>query len=129
MVGPWQGGTQCGMYLIECCGESVLESEWLPEAVQSYPGPLCPKSGSESSQLWHCSGYLFGLTVSYFSNLQEGQLTLRNLKLKKGALDKFQLPVDVLAGECAFFIRQFISCSQLNLTQVTLESLLCRFIG
>ena len=27
-----------------------------------------------------------------------GQLTLRNLKLKKGALDKFQLPVDVLEG-------------------------------
>lgn len=27
-----------------------------------------------------------------------GQLTLRNLKLKKGVLDKFQLPVDVLEG-------------------------------
>jgi len=27
-----------------------------------------------------------------------GLLTLRNLKLKKGALDKFQLPVDVLEG-------------------------------
>jgi hypothetical protein len=29
---------------------------------------------------------------------EAGQLTLRNLKLKKGALDKFQLPVDVLEG-------------------------------
>jgi len=27
-----------------------------------------------------------------------GQLTLRNLRLKKGALDKFRLPVDVIAG-------------------------------
>jgi hypothetical protein len=27
-----------------------------------------------------------------------GQLTLRSLKLKKGALDKFQLPIDVLEG-------------------------------
>jgi len=29
-----------------------------------------------------------------------GQLTLRSLKLKKGALDKFQLPIDVLEGVC-----------------------------
>ncbi|RDB28887.1 Vacuolar protein sorting-associated protein 13 [Hypsizygus marmoreus] len=28
----------------------------------------------------------------------QGQLTLRNLRLKKGALDKFRLPVDVLEG-------------------------------
>ncbi|KAF8078623.1 vacuolar protein sorting-associated protein 13, partial [Lyophyllum atratum] len=28
----------------------------------------------------------------------QGQLTLRNLRLKKGALDKFRLPVDVLQG-------------------------------
>jgi hypothetical protein len=27
-----------------------------------------------------------------------GQITLRNLRLKKGALDKFRLPVDVLEG-------------------------------
>jgi vacuolar protein sorting-associated protein 13A/C len=27
-----------------------------------------------------------------------GQLTLRKLRLKKGALDKFRLPVDVLEG-------------------------------
>jgi vacuolar protein sorting-associated protein 13A/C len=27
-----------------------------------------------------------------------GQLTLRNLRLKRGALDKFRLPVDVLEG-------------------------------
>ena len=31
-------------------------------------------------------------------HIETGQLTLRNLKLKKGALDKFQLPVDVLEG-------------------------------
>lgn len=33
--------------------------------------------------------------------LISGQLTLRKLKLKKGALDKFQLPVDVLEGICS----------------------------
>jgi vacuolar protein sorting-associated protein 13A/C len=27
-----------------------------------------------------------------------GQLTLKNLRLKKGALDKFRLPVDVVEG-------------------------------
>ena len=27
-----------------------------------------------------------------------GQLTLRKLRLKKGALDKFRLPVDVIEG-------------------------------
>lgn len=31
--------------------------------------------------------------------LSIGQLTLRNLRLKKGALDKFRLPVDVLEGQ------------------------------
>lgn len=30
--------------------------------------------------------------------LSLGQLTLRNLRLKRGALDKFRLPVDVLEG-------------------------------
>lgn len=33
--------------------------------------------------------------------ISKGQLTLRNLRLKKGALDKFRLPVDVLEGERA----------------------------
>ncbi|XP_006454344.1 hypothetical protein AGABI2DRAFT_114096 [Agaricus bisporus var. bisporus H97] len=33
----------------------------------------------------------------------QGQLTLRKLKLKKGALDKFQLPVDVLEGHLGKF--------------------------
>lgn len=33
----------------------------------------------------------------------QGQLTLRNLRLKKGALDKFQLPVDVLEGHLGKF--------------------------
>jgi vacuolar protein sorting-associated protein 13A/C len=30
--------------------------------------------------------------------ISTGQLSLRGLKLKKGALDKFRLPVDVLEG-------------------------------
>ncbi|KAF9241379.1 vacuolar protein sorting-associated protein 13 [Melanogaster broomeanus] len=33
----------------------------------------------------------------------QGQLTLRNLRLKKGALDKFSLPVDVLEGHLGTF--------------------------
>ncbi|KAF8640890.1 hypothetical protein AX17_000538 [Amanita inopinata Kibby_2008] len=33
----------------------------------------------------------------------QGQLTLRNLRLKKGALDKFQLPVDVAEGHLGRF--------------------------
>lgn len=33
----------------------------------------------------------------------QGQLTLRNLRLKKGALDKFQLPVDVAEGRLGRF--------------------------
>lgn len=32
----------------------------------------------------------------------QGQLTLGNLRLKKGALDKFRLPVDVLEGKNSF---------------------------
>lgn len=38
-----------------------------------------------------------------------GQLTLRNLKLKKGALDKFQLPVDVLEGAWFIPITSFLA--------------------
>lgn len=30
--------------------------------------------------------------------ISPGQLTLRGLRLKKGALDKFRLPIDVLEG-------------------------------
>jgi len=33
----------------------------------------------------------------------QGQLTLRKLRLKKGALDKFRLPVDVLEGHLGTF--------------------------
>lgn len=35
-----------------------------------------------------------------------GQLTLRNLRLKKGVLDKFQLPVDVVEGRSIAHIRK-----------------------
>ncbi|KAG6336571.1 hypothetical protein ID866_2509 [Astraeus odoratus] len=35
--------------------------------------------------------------------IAQGQLTLRNLRLKKGALDKFRLPVDVLEGYLGTF--------------------------
>ncbi|KAF8168100.1 vacuolar protein sorting-associated protein 13 [Crassisporium funariophilum] len=48
--------------------------------------------GMKSSHLYACFAYKL-----------TGQLTLRNLKLKKGALDKFQLPVDVLEGHLGKF--------------------------
>lgn len=35
--------------------------------------------------------------------IAQGQLTLRNLRLKRGALDKFRLPVDVLEGYLGTF--------------------------
>lgn len=34
----------------------------------------------------------------------KGQLTLRKLRLKKGALDKFRLPVDVIEGALTSYI-------------------------
>ena len=34
-----------------------------------------------------------------------GRLTLRTLRLKKGALDKFRLPVDVVEGDALFLLR------------------------
>lgn len=58
-------------------------------------------------------------------SLFQGQLTLRKLKLKKGALDKFQLPVDVLEGAGTMSILQLWSEG----FQATWESLRFPFIG
>ncbi|ELU43058.1 vacuolar protein sorting-associated protein vps13 [Rhizoctonia solani AG-1 IA] len=45
------------------------------------------------------SPYVEGLDTSQLQyGVWQGQLSLRGLKLKKGALDKFRLPVDVLEG-------------------------------
>ncbi|KAF9478514.1 vacuolar protein sorting-associated protein 13 [Pholiota conissans] len=51
----------------------------------------------------------------------QGQLTLRNLKLKKGALDKFQLPVDVLEGHLGKFT---LSLHWMNLGNQPVEILI-----
>jgi hypothetical protein len=42
---------------------------------------------------------LHGLQYERLCLRLSGQLTLRKLRLKKGALDKFRLPVDVIEGE------------------------------
>ncbi|PPQ64275.1 hypothetical protein CVT24_008413 [Panaeolus cyanescens] len=48
--------------------------------------------------------YVMNLDLNQVNyGIGQGRLTLRNLKLKKGALDKFQLPVDVLEGHLGKF--------------------------
>ncbi|KAF9453814.1 vacuolar protein sorting-associated protein 13 [Macrolepiota fuliginosa MF-IS2] len=51
----------------------------------------------------------------------QGQLTLRKLRLKKGALDKFQLPVDVLEGHLGTFT---LSLHWMNLGNQPVEILI-----
>ncbi|KAF9459895.1 vacuolar protein sorting-associated protein 13 [Collybia nuda] len=51
----------------------------------------------------------------------QGQLTLRHLRLKKGALDKFRLPVDVLEGHLGKFT---LSLHWLNLGNQPVEILI-----
>ncbi|KAG1749982.1 vacuolar protein sorting-associated protein 13 [Suillus paluster] len=51
----------------------------------------------------------------------QGQLTLRNLRLKKGALDKFRLPVDVLEGYLGTFT---LSLHWMNLGNQPVEILI-----
>ncbi|KAF5390329.1 hypothetical protein D9757_002946 [Collybiopsis confluens] len=51
----------------------------------------------------------------------QGQLTLRNLQLKKGALDKFRLPVDVLEGHLGEFT---LSLHWMNLGNQPVEILI-----
>ncbi|KAH7930968.1 vacuolar protein sorting-associated protein 13 [Leucogyrophana mollusca] len=51
----------------------------------------------------------------------QGQLTLRNLRLKKGALDKFRLPVDVLDGHLGTFT---LSLHWMNLGNQPVEVLI-----
>ena len=48
-----------------------------------------------------------------------GQLTLRSLRLKKGALDKFRLPVDVIEG----------SYAQSEWTELSALKVVCRPLG
>ncbi|KAK0465028.1 vacuolar protein sorting-associated protein 13 [Desarmillaria tabescens] len=51
----------------------------------------------------------------------QGQLTLKNLRLKKGALDKFRLPVDVLEGHLGKFT---LSLHWMNLGNQPVEVLI-----
>ncbi|KAJ2927125.1 hypothetical protein H1R20_g9964, partial [Candolleomyces eurysporus] len=53
--------------------------------------------------------------------IAQGQLTLRNLRLKKGVLDKFQLPVDVLEGHLGTFT---LSLHWMNLGNQPVEILI-----
>ncbi|KAG2023495.1 hypothetical protein CC2G_001143 [Coprinopsis cinerea AmutBmut pab1-1] len=53
--------------------------------------------------------------------IAQGQLTLRNLRLKRGVLDKFQLPVDVLEGHLGEFT---LSLHWMNLGNQPVEILI-----
>lgn len=53
-----------------------------------------------------------------------GQLTLRNLRLKRGALDKFRLPVDVLQGwytHCSLTLAKILSLGHLGTFTLSLH--------
>ncbi|KAJ4486135.1 vacuolar protein sorting-associated protein 13 [Lentinula aciculospora] len=72
--------------------------------------------------------YVENLDMNQFSCLQSnqnklvvGQLTLRKLQLKKGALDKFRLPVDVLEGHLGEFT---LSLHWMNLGNQPVEVLI-----
>lgn len=72
----------------------------LVKAIQPNSRTLCREPGSQPSELWHCARHVSPLLhgVVLLTSVPAGQLTLRNLRLKKGVLDKFQLPVDVIEG-------------------------------
>jgi hypothetical protein len=59
----------------------------------------------------------------------QGQLTLRNLRLKKGALDKFRLPVDVLEGLVPPSYERSHRAHDLTLIQAISANSLSRSIG
>ena len=48
--------------------------------------------------------------------VSSGLVSLQGLRMKKGALDKFRLPVDVLEGSCSLIIPLIISHSERALT-------------
>lgn len=78
----------------------VTEDEILVKAIQQNTRTLCRELGSQPGELWYRARYA-SATVTFrvlFTPVLIGQLTLRNLRLKKGVLDKFQLPVDVIEG-------------------------------
>jgi hypothetical protein len=54
-----------------------------------------------------------------------GQVTLGKLRIKKGALDAFRLPVDVIEGVCRTCRREFADGEE----QATWESFPCPYIG
>ncbi|KAG1730517.1 N-terminal region of Chorein, a TM vesicle-mediated sorter-domain-containing protein [Suillus paluster] len=54
-------------------------------------------------------------------SIGQGQVTLRNLRLKKGALDKFRLPVDVIEGYLGTFT---LSVNWMNLGNQPVEILI-----
>jgi hypothetical protein len=73
--------------------------------VQQNFGPIHRKLGYEPGELWNWTRCAFLLAQTcYVSEIDSGQLTLRNLRLKRGALDKFRLPVDVLEGKIPVYI-------------------------
>ena len=72
------------------------------KGVQPHFGPIRRESGYEPSELWYRTRFATTIptTFNYLTTYSPlpGQVTLKKLRLKKGALDKFRLPVDVIEG-------------------------------
>ena len=72
--------------------------------VQQGARPVCGEPGYEPGELRYRPRYGLANRVRsrrgsrVFTATSTGQLTLHKLRLKKGALDKFRLPVDVVEG-------------------------------
>lgn len=102
VVRPGEGGPQCGepfAFPRNTLHPILMEFE----GIQQNSCSVCGESGYESSQLWNRprsdhSEFRRVLHIP-IRPPELGQLTLKTLRLKKGALDKFRLPVDVVEGQ------------------------------
>jgi len=84
--------------------------------LQQGHGPLFGEFRYESSKLWYCIRYATNrVTATVIRRLLmhvllwTGSLTLRNLRLKREALDKFRLPVNVVEGTSCPVISNHLS--------------------
>lgn len=69
--------------------------------VQPRPRAICRELGHGAGELWdrtRCGHAHHAVLNVAERSPPAGRVTLSNLRLKKGALDKFRLPVDVIEG-------------------------------
>ena len=95
------------MYVLtQCLGSMEMPTRLT--GVQPRPRALCREFRHGSGELWNRTRY--GRAHHAPLNSAErsppaGRVTLSNLRLKKGALDKFRLPVDVIEGHLGCITR------------------------